>query len=265
MHREHSERTPASWCTHLEPADVVRHFKARSCTRQQHWHHLVSMGVYHSRRPIDVLYPSTMSTQLPLRCTCGKVRGLVRSVSPDSGTRVVCYCDDCQAFAHFLERGEVLDANGGTDIFQLPPRAVQITEGAELLRCMRLSDKGLFRFYTECCHTPVGNMVGQRLPFIGLIHTIMDHQGDGRSRDEVLGKPRAYIFGAIAKGRVPPHIHPKAPFGLMVRSMRLVFGWWLRGQGTPSPFFDPQTKAPCAVPRVLTATERETLRQRRTL
>jgi hypothetical protein len=203
-----------------------------------------------------------MSTQVPLRCRCGKVCGIARNVSPDSGTRVVCYCDDCQAFAHFLDRSDVLDAHGGTDVFQLPPRSVQITQGAELLRCLRLSEKGLFRFYTECCHTPVGNMVGQRLPFLGLIGAFMDHQGDGRSRDEVLGKPVGRIFGKFAKGGAPPQALPKMSLGLMVRAVRLVFAWWIRGQGTPSAFFDAQTKAPCAVPRVLTVAERETLRQR---
>jgi hypothetical protein len=32
------------------------------------------------------------------------VRGVASEVSPSSGFRFVCYCKDCQAFAHFLER-----------------------------------------------------------------------------------------------------------------------------------------------------------------
>lgn len=209
-----------------------------------------------------VVWQWSMSTQLPLRCKCGKVRGVARKVSPKTGSRVVCYCDDCQAFAHFLDRGDVLDAHGGTDIFQLPPSEVEITQGAELVRCLRLSDKGLFRFYTECCHTPMGNMVGPWLPFVGMIDAFMDHEGDGRSRDEVLGKPVARILGKFAKGGMPSGAHPKTPKRFLLRIMRLLAVWWIKGRKKPSPFFDARTKAPRGELRVLSVGEREELRAR---
>jgi hypothetical protein len=38
-----------------------------------------------------------------------------------------------------------------------------------------------------------------------------------------------------------------------------MLGWWLRGLGRPTPFFDHRTKAPRAVPRVLTPSERAAL------
>src|SRR5262249_49832287 len=62
---------------------------------------------------------------LPLRCRCGRVRGVASDVSSSSGFRFVCYCEDCQAFARFLERPDVLDPAGGTDIFQSFPFASQ--------------------------------------------------------------------------------------------------------------------------------------------
>jgi hypothetical protein len=37
------------------------------------------------------------------------VRGVAREVSPSSGFRLLCYCKDCQGFARFLERADVLD------------------------------------------------------------------------------------------------------------------------------------------------------------
>ena len=64
---------------------------------------------------------------LPLRCRCGRVRGVASDVSPSTGFRFVCYCKDCQAFARFLERADVLDSAGGTDIFQMPPGRVKLT------------------------------------------------------------------------------------------------------------------------------------------
>jgi hypothetical protein len=201
-----------------------------------------------------------MATRLGLRCTCGKVRGTAE-VSPDSGNRLVCYCDDCQAFARFLARDDVMDPAGGTDIFQMAPAALRITEGAELLRCVRLSDKGLYRWYTECCRTPIGNMVGARFPFIGVIHAFMDDEGGSRSLDDALGKPLGFILGKFAIGGLPPHAHPKMPLPLLARCIRLVLGWWITGQGSPSPFFDAKTRAPRVAPRVLGVPERQALRR----
>src|ERR1700723_3237916 len=135
-----------------------------------------------------------MTTEVRLRCRCGKVRGVARAVSPEKGSRLVCYCLDCQAFGDFLEQPGAPDVRGGTEVFHTAPARIQITDGASELRCMRLSDKGMYRWYTECCKTPIGNMVSPKLPFIGLIDAFMDHAGDGRSRDEVLGRPRVYLF-----------------------------------------------------------------------
>ena len=72
-----------------------------------------------------------MPLDLPLRCQCGRMRGVASHVSPSSGFRFVCYCGDCQAFARFLDRADVLDHAGGTDIFHMPPARVKLTAGAE--------------------------------------------------------------------------------------------------------------------------------------
>ena len=64
-----------------------------------------------------------MATNLPVRCFCGKLQGIAHDVSPDVGNHVACYCDDCQSFQHALGQAErVLDANGGTDIYQMSPK-----------------------------------------------------------------------------------------------------------------------------------------------
>ena len=63
----------------------------------------------------------------------------------------------------------------------------------------------------------------------------------------------------IARGGDHPHIHRTAPFGVILRSVRLILGWWIAGRGTPSPFFDEKTKEPRALPHVLSAAEREAL------
>ena len=200
-----------------------------------------------------------MPNDLSLRCRCGRVRGVAAGASAKTGNRIVCYCDDCQAFAHFLERDDVLDAQGGSDIFQVAPASLRITEGADQLRCVRLSPKGLYRWYTECCRTPVGNTM-PGVPFVGLVQPIVDHASDGRTRDEALGQPVAFVHGRAAIGGCPPHAHARASMGDVARLAPKILSWWLGGKGNPSPFFDAKTKAPKVTPRVLEAAEREGLR-----
>ena len=70
-----------------------------------------------------------MRGDVELRCRCGGVRGVVTGVSPHTVNRVVCYCDDCQAFAHQLGRADLLNAKGGTDIVQVAPSTFSFVEG----------------------------------------------------------------------------------------------------------------------------------------
>jgi hypothetical protein len=201
----------------------------------------------------------TQMTQVPLRCRCGRVQGMATDVSPKTGNHIVCYCDDCQAYAHFLGRGDVLDAHGGTDIFHMTPSQLKITTGQESVRCLRLSEKGLMRWFTECCSTPMANTVSARLPVVGLVHCFMGSAADGRSRDELLGPPTG-IHGRFAVGGLPPHAHPRAPLGLVVRTLRLLAGALVAGKGRPSPLFDPSSGAPVVEPRILTRAERDVFR-----
>ena len=196
-----------------------------------------------------------MPLDIPLRCRCGRVRGIASHVSPSAGFRFVCYCRDCQAFARFLDRTDVLDHAGGTDIFQLPPARVKFTAGTDALRCLCLSGKVL-RWYSECCRTPIANTPARPgFPVIGMVHCFMDHAADGRSRDEALGPPLCRIFERSPIGALPPNAPPPPSVGLFVRRASKLLGWWVRGLGRPTPFFDDRTKAPRAVPRALRQSE----------
>src|SRR6516162_5125147 len=157
---------------------------------------------------MSALLSSYNLVALPLRCRCGRMRGVASDVSPSTGFRVVCYCKDCQAFARFLERADVLDPAGGTDIFQMPPGRVKLTAGTDAMRCLRLSNKVL-RWYSDCCRTPIANTAARpHFPLIGVVHSFMDHEAHGRSRDEVLGPPlcRIYERSAVARGFHPPRV-----------------------------------------------------------
>ena len=205
-----------------------------------------------------------MPTDLPIRCSCGALRGIARGVSAKRVNRLVCYCDDCQSFAYFLGglggiggTAEILDAHGGTDIFQTSSARLEIQQGAEQLACVRLRPGGLLRWYAECCKTPIGNTLAARqVPFVGLIHSCSDHASDGRSRDEVLGPVRAGVNARFAKGdRSQLDAHDRAPVSLLLRFARILSTARLRGDHKRSPFFDPETGEPSASARVLSKSE----------
>jgi Family of unknown function (DUF6151) len=192
---------------------------------------------------------------LPLRCWCGHVSGVASRVSPSTGFRFVCYCYDCQAFARFLDRPDVLDSAGGTDIFQMPPGRVKLTAGTDAVRCLSLSRKVL-RWYTDCCRTPIANTVaGPRFPVVALIHSFVDSGSEGRSRGETLGPPLCRIYERSAVGPLPPTAPARPSFGVFARRASRILGWWLCGLARPNPFFDNRTGAPHSVPGVLTPSE----------
>lgn len=202
--------------------------------------------------------PSTLS----LRCKCGAFRGAAHGLSPSTGLRSVCYCDDCQAYAHFLGRApDILDASGGTDIFPVRPAQLEITVGHENLKCVRLTSNGMYRWYTDCCNTPIANsMVWPKVPFAGVVHSIMDYAASGTKRDEALGPIRAGVQGKFGKPPLPAGTHRTAPLSFLLRIAGfLLRGFWER-QHQPSPFFHADGR-PRVRPHILTLPEREELRR----
>jgi len=208
-----------------------------------------------------------MPTDLPIRCECGTLQGTLRGVDPARGNRLICYCDDCQSFAHFLNRGEggaVLDDFGGTDLFQTSPSRITFEEGAEELAAVNLKPGGLMRWYARCCNTPIANtMRSPQMPFAGTLHVAVDHAADGRSRDETLGPVRGTSLTQFAKGDAS---HLEAGGGrslaMLGRILRLLFVWRLRGEHRPSPFFDDEGNLRCE-PHVLTQDELAEVEARR--
>jgi len=199
------------------------------------------------------------SYEMPLRCRCGRVHGLARGVAPAAGFRFVCYCTDCQALARLLDRPDVLDTAGGTDIFQMPAGRVTLTAGTDALRCLTFSGKVL-RWYADCCRTPIANTASiTRFPVVALIHSFIDGEAAGHSRDELLGKPLCHIYERSAIGPLPRDAPQPASVGMFARRAIKLLGWWTRGLGRPNPFFDDRSGAPISVPRVFTASERAAL------
>lgn len=193
----------------------------------------------------------------PLSCRCGTLQGYVELQKPVN--RGVCYCRDCQAFAHFLGKAnEVLDRHGGTDVVQTLPAYVHIEQGKEALACMRLSEKGLLRWYASCCKTPIGNTLATyKLPFVGLVHACLD--SPERTLDESFGPIRMHVNTDSAKGDPKPK--PTGMAGAVVRLLGLAARSRISGSYRKTPFFNVPEGTPVSSPTVLTQAERSHLKR----
>jgi hypothetical protein len=198
-----------------------------------------------------------MTTRTELRCRCGEVRGFVVDAGPRTVNRIVCYCDDCQAFAHRIGRADLLDAHGGTDIVQLAPASLTFVQGQDRIVGLRLTPKGLFRWHTSCCHTPVGNTLSPAIPFVGIAVQAFD--AGAQHPDDAYGRPIGAIMGKFAIGD-PPADSKRMSLSLMWRAIRMVLGWRLGGRAWPHPFFRRDTRAPIYPVTVLSQSERDALR-----
>ncbi|MDB5853988.1 MAG: hypothetical protein JWR22_2029 [Herminiimonas sp.] len=196
-----------------------------------------------------------MKSTQAIRCKCGAFEAAL--LYPKRGTRAVCYCRDCQAFAHFLGLPDgMLDGAGGTDIVAVSPRTVQFVRGVENLACMSLSRNGTLRWYTSCCHTPVGNTPRDtRLSHLGLVHTCMDFSGV--SMDDSFGPVRMYVNGKSATGK-PGRSSRVGFFAAILRYLGAVAWSRLSGGYRVNPFFTSSGR-PRVEPRVLSHGERASL------
>ena len=195
---------------------------------------------------------------LTLQCGCGTVTGVVHDVSPAKGNYIACYCNDCRAFARYLGHAdETLDEFGGTRIFQTVSAWVHFNDGRDRLACLKLSPKGILRWYAGCCRTPIGNTLGSpTLPFVGLVHTCLKDGPDGVTCDAAMGPLLGAVFTRSARGDSSAQKPTEMKIlPLMTRFARFMLMARLRGDHKRSPFFGPDGK-PMAVPHVLSEEER---------
>jgi hypothetical protein len=190
----------------------------------------------------------------PLRCRCGTVSGHV-AAPQRAMARAVCYCKDCQAFAHFLGRtDDVLDIHGGTEVVATHPQHVVLTQGLDALACVSLSPRGLLRWYAGCCRTPIGNTSrNPKTAYVGLVHTCLE--GAGVPIERSFGPVGMRLNTASASSPVPER--SRGALRSMTRIIGTLLGARINGSYKRSPFFDAASGMPVLAPHVLTKAERE--------
>ena len=189
----------------------------------------------------------------PLKCACGRLQGYLDA--PKRGLRAVCYCRDCRAFAHFLDQSALLNAQGGSDIIPAAPANVHFTKGLTELACIRLTERGLLRWYAKCCNTPIGNTPADaRVPYIGLSCACL---GGDSAVTPVFGPVRIVSFPQSALGKV--RSRPLALTFAIARLLGMFTVQLIKRSQRKSPFLRPGTSAPVVEPRILTPQERQLL------
>ena len=195
---------------------------------------------------------------LGFACRCGTVKGALRGVSPANGIRYICHCDDCQAFAWFLEAPGVMDAHAGTDVFQTAAHRLDITQGREHLACVQVTKRPLLRWYCDDCKTPLANTYGAaQWSFLSVIL----YGFDPAARDGVLGPPSGHVWTQYAKGDLNGVSQCSIP-AMIWRILSRMASARLSGGFRRTPLFDPQTGRPIATPLRLTASMRKALDER---
>ncbi|NVJ98675.1 MAG: hypothetical protein HWE25_11015 [Alphaproteobacteria bacterium] len=196
-----------------------------------------------------------MKQDVPVSCTCGKVKGVIRGLGAHNSNHVRCPCDGCQSYAQYLGRADdMLDERGFSNIFQIDPSTYEIHEGMEHVAGVRITRTGPIRWYADCCKTPLGNTLPRGgIAFLGVLPICTGHKGTDKAVVDMVGPVRA-----IANARTPQPIGARVKtFFMLMHLMRLMLLWRIRGGKSWKPFFDKETLRPLKKPVTLSDAERE--------
>jgi hypothetical protein len=195
-----------------------------------------------------------------IQCECGKFRAQLEKFPRNTPGRLVCYCDDCQTFLEYLNRADLLDTAGGTEVIPVYPAEMKILEGREVLKCVRLSPKGLYRWFTGCCNTPVAN-VQPGFPWVGMVHRVYSVK-DAGYLEKTLGPIKSRIMGRFAKGTPPNGTASGIDFKGFVTVLPFLLKGVVMGRAKGSPFFEQDGRTPIVHPVVLSLDEKNAIRRR---
>lgn len=192
-----------------------------------------------------------MTESVPFACNCGALKGVVHDVSPATGCHLICYCKDCRAFARHMGQLDALEPGGGSPLVQVLPAKIEITEGAQNIACMRMSSKGLHRWYAACCKTPLANTVGTpKMPLAGMWRPLF-------AQTDPFGPVVTLGFTKMALREDGSPRKDKGLARMMGSLMKRSLSAYMSGTARQSPFFTMDDGAPIVQPHVATAAERE--------
>lgn len=194
-----------------------------------------------------------------IQCNCGKFQAELIAFPKDSPGRLICYCDDCQAYMIHLGRSDLLDASGGTEVIPVYPPDMKIVSGTDQLVCTQLAPDHIYRFSTKCCNSPLGN-TKPGTAWLGVQRNVFTAR-DPQQLDRVFSSIKARIMGKFARGPVPAGTPATMNFSSAISVLPFMVKGLLLGKGKTSPFFTADGK-PLVPPKVLSKEERAALMKR---
>ncbi|KUP91254.1 DUF6151 family protein [Tritonibacter horizontis] len=184
---------------------------------------------------------------LTFACQCGSLAGHISRGAERHCSRILCHCADCRAVELYHSCPD--PAGSGVDLLQLSPDMLHIDQGAEHLRLLQLSPRGMFRWFAGCCGTPLFNTPrSPKLPFVAVRSALF-------ATPDRLGRIIAQAF-IPRRGKPPAH---KGAARMTYRLMTRMVPARLSGRWRQTPLFDIATGAPVVAPQVLSKAERNAL------
>ena len=177
------------------------------------------------------------TTRLEFSCECNKVSGVLLVEKKLPGNHIKCYCVDCQNFQGLLNNPfNKLDPNGGSEVYQTYPALFRIRSGAENISCFKFSEKGIYRWYTSCCHSHIANSLpSSKVAFIGLPVNIF--KISPKDLEAVIGKITLKSFGKYAKPPKPHDAYDTLPKTYIFSIMPFMLKGMLKKMAIPNPLF----------------------------
>ena len=193
-----------------------------------------------------------MGNIISISCECREFTAELTGATAQNGGNAICYCTDCRAFVHHLDKADnYLDEYGGSRLYQTQPHRVKIIKGQDKLAVLQLKDEGLYRWYVSCCDTPIGNSLGT--PKFSFFAFLVNNFQNGKNE---IGPVH---FRYKSEHALKPIIEPSGSLLLyMWRTLFRTTALRLNGKWKDTPFFDYSTGKAITEPRVLNDEERNT-------
>ena len=170
-----------------------------------------------------------MSGALCWECSCGNV---ACHFPAKQATNLRCYCRYCRHFAMDMGTADTLDSAGGANILHVLPDQITFDRGHEHLAVTHYSKKGVCRFYTDCCNTPVGSVPrSPKFPYASLTAFWVNPKSS-------IGPLKFFASKKSAQGPVTDD--PGIPFLTFCRWTIRAIRSRLSGSYKNSPFYDEQ-------------------------
>ncbi len=185
---------------------------------------------------------------MKIQCDCGQFTAELINCPQESPGRIVCYCDDCQNYLKIIKREDLLDPYGGIEIIPVYPTNYHFLSGIDKLKCLRLTSHGLYRWYTHCCNSPIGNTTTS-IPWVGIFHNAFKLENNNYL--EVFGPVKSRVMGHFKTKETPFKVSNKLSLKDILVVCPFILKGLIKNKKKGSPFFKKDNSTPIIGPEII--------------